>query len=170
MNYLEKFRNIDTFIFDVDGVMTNSELIVLENGQLLRKMHTRDGFALKTALKANYRIAIITGGKSQGVIERLKNLGITDIYAGIQDKIEAFDEYLYTYDLDPATILYMGDDVPDYLPMRRVALPACPADAATEIIEIAQYISPIPGGKGCVRDVIEKTMRIHQRWPNHAPD
>ncbi|MEM9918414.1 MAG: HAD hydrolase family protein [Bacteroidota bacterium] len=164
MNYLEKFKQIDTFIFDVDGVMTNSELIVLENGRLLRKMNVRDGFAIKKALEAGFRVAVITGGSSSGVTQRLRALGVQDIYSGIQDKLDAFEEYIYSYDIDPSRILYMGDDWPDYEPMRRVAIPACPRNAIPEILEIAQYISPLEGGKGCVRDVIEKTMRIHKKW------
>lgn len=164
MNALEKFGDIDTFIFDVDGVLTNSDLIVLEDGKLLRKMNTRDGYALKRAIEAGYKVCIITGGKSEGVVARLKGLGIKDIYKGISDKLEAFDEYIYAYDIDPAAILYMGDDLPDYEVMRRVGLPACPTDAAHEILAIAQYVSPIKGGGGCVRDVIEKVMRIKGNW------
>ncbi|MEM1319788.1 MAG: 3-deoxy-D-manno-octulosonate 8-phosphate phosphatase [Bacteroidota bacterium] len=164
MNYLESFSDITTFIFDVDGVMTNSELIIMENGQLLRKMNVRDGYGIKRALAAGYNVCVITGGKSAGVVQRLKALGIRDIHAGIEDKLDAFEEYIYTYDIDPGNVLYMGDDMPDYLPMRRVLMPVCPADAAPEIIKIAKYISPLKGGKGCVRDVIEKVMRVQLKW------
>jgi 3-deoxy-D-manno-octulosonate 8-phosphate phosphatase (KDO 8-P phosphatase) len=164
MNYLEKFRDIHTFIFDVDGVLTNSDLIILENGRLLRTMNTRDGFAIKTALKEGYRVCIITGGKSSGVVVRLQELGIKDIYTGVEDKLDAFEEYVEVYNLDPTGILYMGDDIPDSTPMRRVGLPACPADAAIEIINISQYMSPLNGGAGCVRDVIEKVLKLHGKW------
>ncbi|MEO1516379.1 MAG: 3-deoxy-D-manno-octulosonate 8-phosphate phosphatase [Bacteroidota bacterium] len=166
MNYLEKFKSIGTFILDVDGVLTNGELIVLENGHLLRKMNVRDGLAIKTALQCGYRVAVITGGNSSGVIQRLRKLGVNDIYAGIDDKLDVFEEYIYTYDIDPASVLYMGDDWPDYPPMRRVGLPVCPSDAIPEIMEVAQYISPIKGGEGCVRDVIEKTLRLNHQWLN----
>ena len=148
MNYLEKFQGINTFIFDVDGVLTNSELILLENGQLLRKMNTRDGYALRRAIEEGYNVCIITGGRSSGVVQRLKKLGITDIYAGVNDKLDAYEEYIDTYSIDPGSILYMGDDLPDYAPMRLVGLSACPRDAAHEIIELCQYISPVEGGKG----------------------
>ncbi|MFT5385904.1 MAG: 3-deoxy-D-manno-octulosonate 8-phosphate phosphatase (KDO 8-P phosphatase) [Saprospiraceae bacterium] len=164
MNYLEKFRHIHTFIFDVDGVMTNNDLIVMENGRLLRTMNTRDGYALKTAVQAGYRVAVITGGKSSGVAVRLEALGITDIYKGVEDKLDAFEEYIETYNIDTAGVLYMGDDIPDYLPMRRVGLPACPADATVEIVSISQYISPLNGGAGCVRDVIEKVLKLQGKW------
>lgn len=164
MNYLEVFRDIRTFIFDVDGVMTNSELIVLENGHLLRKMNVRDGYAIKLAIKRGYRVAVITGGKSSGVVQRLRALGVIDIYSGISEKIDAFEEYLDTYDLSTDQVLYMGDDLPDYEVMKKVALPACPKDAAPEILEIAQYVSARKGGDACVRDVIEKTLRIQSQW------
>lgn len=170
MNELERFKQINTFIFDVDGVLTNSELIILENGQLLRKMNTRDGYALKRAVDKGYRVCIITGGGSSGVTLRLKGLGITDIYSKIHDKIDAFEEYIHAYDIDPVHILYMGDDVPDYDVMRKVILPACPFDAASEILEISQYVSPMKGGEGCVRDVIEKVLKLRGDWRDDPRD
>ncbi len=164
MNVLEKFKDITTFIFDVDGVLTNSTLHITEYGELLRTMNARDGFAMRMAIESDYNIAIITGGTSQGVVTRLNGLGIVDIYKGIRDKVEAFEDYTNAYGIDPHNILYMGDDLPDYDVMRRVGLPTCPADAAPEIIRIAQYISTKNGGEGCVRDVIEKVMRLHNKW------
>ncbi len=166
-NPLEQFRHIHTFIFDVDGVLTDASLLILENGKLLRRMNTRDGFAMKQALRAGMRLCIITGGNSEGVIDRLRALGIEDIYSGVEDKTEAFEELLYAYDLDPAGICYMGDDLPDYEVMVQVGLPACPADAAPEIRAIAKYISPYGGGKGCVRDVIEKALKLRGQWVPH---
>lgn len=165
MNQLETFRNIKTFIFDVDGVMTNSELIVFEDGKLLRKMSIRDGFALKMAVLAGYKVAVITGGKSEGVKSRLRALGVVDIYSGYDDKLEAYEELIDIYDLNEEHILYMGDDVPDYPVMRRVGFPTCPRNAAPEIMELSQYISPYEGGNGCVRDVIEKVLKLNGQWP-----
>lgn len=165
MNTLERFRPIKAFIFDVDGVMTNSEIIVLEDGSLIRKMNIRDGYALQRAVRQGYQVAVITGGSSKGVAGRLRNLGIEDIYTGIQNKLEAYEDFLLKYDrLKEEQILYMGDDHPDYEVMRRVGLPTCPRNSAPEILQISQYISPIEGGGGCVRDVIEKTLRIHEKW------
>ena len=164
MNHLERFADINTFVFDVDGVLTNSELIILENGKLLRKMNTRDGYALKHAVQSGYQVVIITGGGSSGVILRLEGLGIKDVFSRVHNKLEVFDDYVMEHDIDPGKVLYMGDDLPDYEVMRRVGVPTCPSDAAHEIIEIAQYISPKKGGEGCVRDVIEKVMRLHGNW------
>ena len=165
MNQLEHFRKITTFIFDVDGVLTNSQVLVLEDGKLLRSMSVRDGFAIKEAIRHGYRFCVITGGKSEGVKTRLQNLGVQDIYLGQSDKMEAFEEYLYTYDINPENVLYMGDDLPDLPVMKRVAVAACPRDAAPEVIEIANYVSGVKGGEGCGRDVIEKVMRVQQKWP-----
>lgn len=164
MNQLEKFRKIQTFIFDVDGVLTNSEVLVLEDGKLLRKMNIRDGYAIKRALQKGYRVCILTGGISEGVKIRLERLGVQDIFTGIDDKLETYEEYIDAFDIDPDEILYMGDDFPDYWVMRKVGLPCCPYNAAPELLEIAQYVSPLPGGEGCARDVIEKVLRLHKKW------
>jgi 3-deoxy-D-manno-octulosonate 8-phosphate phosphatase (KDO 8-P phosphatase) len=164
MNLLEQFKEIKTFIFDVDGVLTNSQLLVTEEGQLLRQMNVRDGFALKHAVRQGYNVCIITGGKSVGVKKRLEGLGITDIFLGANDKVKIYKDYVYANELDEDLILYMGDDLPDYYVMRKVGLPVCPADASPEIVDIAKYISPIKGGAGCARDVIEKVLKLNGDW------
>lgn len=164
MNQLEKFRDVHTFIFDVDGVLTDNQILITEEGHLLRTMNIRDGYALKKAIKEGYRVCIITGGSSEGVRKRLEVLGVTDIYAGQQEKMEAFEEFVKKYDLDLYGILYMGDDFPDRPVMRRVGLPTCPSDAIPEILDFVDYISPFKGGDGCVRDVIEKVMKLQGKW------
>jgi len=163
-NVLRDFKNIHTFIFDVDGVLTNGELLVTEKGELLRKMNVRDGYALKKAIIEKFRIIIITGGSSLGTIDRLKALGMTDIIYGAQNKLQHYERLIDEYNLDEDGILYMGDDVPDYEVMRRVGLPCCPNDAAPEIQEISKYISPLNGGQGCVRDVLEKVLKLNGLW------
>jgi 3-deoxy-D-manno-octulosonate 8-phosphate phosphatase (KDO 8-P phosphatase) len=167
MNVLDKFKNIDTFIFDVDGVLTDNSLLVTEQGELLRSMNIRDGFAIKQAVEQGFRVCIITGGKSEGVVLRLKALGVQQVYKGINDKLNTFKTYVAENNIDPENILYMGDDLPDYEVMRRVGLPTCPADSVPEIIRISQYVSPLNGGKGCARDVIEKVLKLQQKWPGH---
>jgi 3-deoxy-D-manno-octulosonate 8-phosphate phosphatase (KDO 8-P phosphatase) len=164
MNNLELFSQIHTFIFDVDGVLTNSQVLVMQDGQLLRQMSIRDGYALRRAVEQGYRVVVISGGKSEGVKIRLHNLGVTDVYLGIQEKLAIYEDVVARYDLDEGGILYLGDDLPDYEVMRRVGLPACPADAAPEIKRIAQYISPLGGGQGCARDVIEKVLKLKGHW------
>lgn len=170
MNQLERFQPIKTFIFDVDGVLTNSHVLVLEDGRLLRQMSVRDGYAIKRAIQQGYRICVITGGSSEGVKKRLQGLGVRDVYLGQQDKIEAYEEYMDAYEIDPDTVLYMGDDLPDYPVMRKVGLPTCPKNAAPEVLALAKYISPYEGGSGCARDVIEKVMRLHGTWTDEEEE
>lgn len=164
MNQLEKFREVHTFIFDVDGVLTDNQILITEEGHLLRKMNVRDGYAIKKAVREGYRVCIITGGNSEGVRKRLEGLGVTDIYAGKSEKMETFEAYVLQHDLDLHGILYMGDDFPDKPVMRRVGLPTCPNDAIPEILEFVDYISPFKGGDGCVRDVIEKVLKLQGKW------
>ena len=164
MNQLEHFREITTFIFDVDGVLTNSRVLVLEDGKLLRSMSVRDGYAIKYAIQQGYNVCVITGGKSEGVKIRLQNLGVKDIYLAQSDKMEAYEEYLYLYDIKSENVLYMGDDLPDYPVMKKVRIAACPKDAAPEIMETSNYVSHCAGGEGCARDVIEKVLRVQGKW------
>ena len=164
MNHLESLREIHTFLFDVDGVLTNSRLLVLENGKLLRQLHRRDLLAVKTAIAKDYRIAVLSSSRCDGIRHQLEDLEVTDLYLGVADKLEAYEELVDIYDLNEEGILYMGDDWPDYRPMRRAGVPACPKDAIPEIVKISKYISPLAGGQGCVRDVIEKVLRLHTNW------
>jgi 3-deoxy-D-manno-octulosonate 8-phosphate phosphatase (KDO 8-P phosphatase) len=163
-NILTRFKGIHTFMFDVDGVMTNNQVLITEKGELLRSMNMRDGYALKSAIDLGYQIFIITGGKSVGVIERLKGLGVKDVASGVRNKLGVYEKLLDAYELEEEGILYMGDDVMDYDVMSRVGLPTCPKDAASEIINISHYISPFKGGEGCVRDVVEKVLKLNNQW------
>ena len=163
MNH-ELFNHITTFIFDVDGVFTNSEVIVMENGDLIRTMNTRDGQAVKIAMDAGYHVAIITKGFSSGVRKRFENLGVPHIYDKLKEKETAFIEYTSLLGLKKEEILFMGDDIPDLVLYDKVGISSCPSDAAVENLQRASYISSKKGGEGCVRDVIEKVMRIQGKW------
>lgn len=164
MNTLELFKPVKTFVFDVDGVLTDGTLQLLENGELSRKMHIKDGYALQLAVKKGYHVAIISGGISSQVGIRLRGLGVTDIFLGVSDKKERLEEYLSENNLSAAQALYMGDDIPDYDAMKLVALRTCPNNASREIKSICQYVSPANGGDGCVRDVIEKVLKLNGDW------
>ncbi len=163
-NFKELLTNIKCFVFDIDGVLTNGSVIVLQN-ELHRTMNIKDGFALKEAVDKGYHVAIISGGKSESTRTRLANLGIKDIYLGVNDKTEKLDEIKLMYDLKSDEILYMGDDIPDFKVMQQVGAPCCPNDATHEIRAISVYVSPFKGGEGCVRDVIEQTMKLQGKWP-----
>ena len=163
-SYKEFLSDITTFIFDVDGVLTDGLVTVTSKGELLRSMHIKDGYALKTAVDAGFNVCIISGGSNEGVRQRLRGLGITDIYLGAHHKEDQFDEYVDIYSIKNKNILYMGDDIPDFPVMKKVGLPCCPKDAAPEIQAISLYISHKNGGKGCVRDVIEQVLKVQGKW------
>lgn len=168
-NYKEYLNHVDTFIFDIDGVLTDGSIQVSTQGELLRTMNIKDGYALKTAQLAGYQVCVISGGTNEGVRLRLRALGITNIFLGVQDKVEKLEGFFDIYNINPENVLYMGDDIPDLYPMKLVGMPCCPQDAAAEIKEISRYVSHKKGGKGCVRDVIEQVMKVQGKWlTNHS--
>lgn len=163
-SYKELMNDITTFIFDVDGVLTDSSVHITSTGEMLRTMNIRDGYAMKAAVESGYHVCIISGGSNEGVKIRLQNLGITDIHLACPDKVKNFKEYTDIYSIKPEQVLYMGDDIPDYHVMQLVGLPTCPQDASPEIKEISKYISHKEGGCGAVRDVIEQVMKVQGKW------
>lgn len=163
-NFKQKLTRIKTFLFDVDGVLTNGQVLLLENGEFVRNMNSKDGYALQLAVKKGYRIGIITGGKSQAVKNALEGLGIKDIFLSQYDKLQCYKDYINEHDLKEEEIVFMGDDLPDYEVMKRVGIAACPYNAAHEIKEISIYISNRNGGEACVRDIIEQVMRSQGTW------
>lgn len=164
MNVLEKFKIIKTFVFDVDGVLTDGTLLVLNDGQQARSMNIKDGYALQLAVKKGYRVVVISGGTSDAVKDRLDKLGVKDCFLKVDDKKEKLVAYVTQHRLSWDEVLFMGDDIPDHTSMQLAGLPCCPADAAPEIKQVSQYISPITGGKGCARDVIEKVLKLNGQW------
>jgi len=165
-NYKEHLASISTFIFDVDGVLTDGKVFITTSGEQYRNMNIKDGYALQLAVKKGFNVAIISGGNNEGVRVRLKGLGLTDIYLGQRHKMDAFEDLLAIYDLKEENVLYMGDDIPDYEVMQRAGIAVCPDDAAEEIKSISDYVSPIKGGSGCVRDILEQTMKAQNKWMN----
>ena len=161
---LEKFKHITTFVFDVDGVLTDGSLLVLPNGVMARKMNIKDGYALQLAIKRGYQVVIISGGNSVEVKERLLKLGVTEVWMQVENKSAVLSEYIKKNNLSADSVLYMGDDIPDLQVMQLAGLPCCPLDAVQEIKEKSVYISHIKGGDGCARDVIEKVMKLKGDW------
>jgi 3-deoxy-D-manno-octulosonate 8-phosphate phosphatase (KDO 8-P phosphatase) len=164
MNLLEFFKPITTFIFDVDGVLTDGTVLVLDNGLQARRMNIKDGFALQMAVKNGYRVLIVSGGNSPQVVNRLDKLGIHDVHMSVADKKSFVADYILQNKLSKDQLLFMADDLPDLPAMSIVGLPCCPADAVTEVKEVVQYISPLKGGDACVRDVIEKVLKLNDHW------
>ena len=168
-SYKEIMNDITTFIFDVDGVLTDGTVLVLPNGVQARQMHIKDGFGLQMATRNGFKVVIVSGGTSQPVVDRLNKLGITEVFMTVIDKKEFLQTYINKKGLKWNELLYMADDLPDVEVMKHCGVGACPADAVTEIKDIAHYISPINGGFGCVREVIEKVLKVQGKW-NYGTD
>ena len=163
-NYKELLKEITTFILDVDGVLTNGKILVTSKGKMLREMNTKDGFIIKYALDKGFKIFIISGGTNKGVKERLKDLGIEEIFLGEHTKKDTYDKLIRKYNLKKNEIVYMGDDIPDIPVMKKIGVPCCPNDAVPDVKQISIYISKKNGGQGCVRDIIEQTLRVQNKW------
>ena len=163
-SYKEYLEHINTLIFDVDGVLTDSTVTVTTSGDMLRTMNIKDGYALKMAVEKGLHVCIISGGTNEGVRVRLSRLGIPDIFLGINNKIDQLNQYIEKHGIDLKNVLYMGDDIPDFPVMKLVGLPCCPQDAVQEIKAISKYVSHKSGGKGAVRDVIEQVLKVQGKW------
>ncbi|MGI9548248.1 MAG: KdsC family phosphatase [Flavobacteriaceae bacterium] len=166
-SYKTFLKDITTFVFDVDGVLTDGTVLVTTEGELLRSMNVKDGYAIKTAVQKGYNVCIISGGSNEGVRIRLAGLGVQHIYLGASRKEVQFDEYISKNDIDLQNVLYMGDDIPDIPPMQRVAIAACPQNAVPEVKAISNYVSHKSGVEGCVRDVIEQVLKVQGDWADH---
>jgi len=164
MNILEKFQPVQMIVLDMDGVLTDGSLLVLPDGEWVRRMHTRDGYALQLAVRKGYRVAVITGSSSKPVEERLRKLGVELVFQQVKDKLLLVNSLMQQHGLTREQVLYVGDDVPDMEAMQGCGVSCCPADAARDILEIAGYVSPFRGGEGCVRDILEKLMRLQGNW------
>lgn len=163
-NYKAKLHDINTFIFDFDGVLSDGKVYVQRDGEQVRATDVKDGYAMQYALKRGYRIAIISGGYAESMRLRYEGFPGIEIFLSVSNKIELFKEYMAKNQLKPENILVMGDDIPDYKMMQMAGVKCCPADAAEEIKHIADYISIRQGGNGAVRDVIEQVLRLHGKW------
>ena len=164
-NFKEDIAKTKAFILDVDGVMTDGGIMTIEGGtDFIRKYNAKDGYAIAYAVRRGYKVCVITGGHGNLLRSRMERLGVTRLYLNCMDKISAMQEFFAEYDVDPATTIYMGDDIPDLECMELVGIPVCPADACSEVIEASRYVSEFCGGRGAVRDIIEQTLRAQDEW------
>ena len=157
-------QRIKAIIFDVDGVLSAETITLAADGEPLRTVNIKDGYAIQLAVKMGLRIVILTGGKTEAVRLRYERLGVEDIYMGCAVKVKTYDEFLQKYQLTDDEVIYMGDDVPDIEIMRRVGCPVCPQDACPDVKDISLYVSPYRGGYGCGRDVVEQVLRAQGKW------
>jgi 3-deoxy-D-manno-octulosonate 8-phosphate phosphatase (KDO 8-P phosphatase) len=153
----------------VDGVLTNGDIIASDSGEFLRTFNIKDGYALQLAVKRGYLICIISGGRGLAMQRRFEGLGIAEVFLGVSDKVDVFNSLLAKHNITADEVLYMGDDIPDLKVMQLVGLPTCPSDAVPEIKAISEYISPYSGGKTAVRDIIEKVLKVQQKWFDENP-
>ena len=165
-NFKEDLMKVKAFAFDVDGVLSQQFVPMFPNGEPMRTANIKDGFALQLAVKLGYRIAIITGGKTEAIANRYQALGIEDVFMGVSEKLPVFNGWIEKHGLSADEVMYMGDDIPDLPVMRVVGLAVAPADAAEEVKSVSKYISDRNGGQGCVRDVVEQVLRVHHHWGN----
>lgn len=157
---------IKAFVLDVDGVLSPSTIPTDAEGNPVRMANIKDGYVLQLAAKIGYKISIITGANSEVIRKRYNTLGINDVFIGCTRKLEVLQKWMKENSLQPNEVLYMGDDIPDYEAMQYVGLSCCPADAAHDIKQIAVHITTKQGGHGCVREVVEETIRAHKMWMN----
>lgn len=163
-NYKDKLYNIQAFVFDFDGVMTDGSVWMYADKETVRAGNIKDGYAIQYAVKQGYTIALISGATSLSIDNRMQSLGVTHIFTGCANKMDTYKKFLNDNNLSPENVVCMGDDIPDFEIMKHSGVAACPADAAVEIQEISDYISPFPGGRGCVRDIIEQVLRLQGKW------
>lgn len=162
--FKDDLKNIKAFVFDLDGVLSKDVSPLNEKGEPVRTANVKDGFAIKNAIDFGFQVAVITGSFTEHVKFRYERLGVKYFYSDVSDKTEALADFLSKTGLDKKDVLFMGDDLVDYNVMLQVGIPVCPKDAVAEIKAISKYVSPKKGGKGCVRDVIEQTLRVQGRW------
>jgi 3-deoxy-D-manno-octulosonate 8-phosphate phosphatase (KDO 8-P phosphatase) len=165
-NFKENLVKIKAFIFDIDGVLSLQTINLNSFGVPSRTVNLRDGYALQLAVKKGYHIAVISGSSSKEYQKRLKRLGIKDVYLDSRSKLDHFNSFLEKYNLNKSDVMFMGDDIPDFEVMKEAGVAVCPSDADSEIKQVASYISDKKGGEGCVRDVIEQVLRLHDNWMN----
>jgi len=165
-NFKEDLVKIKAFVFDIDGVLSLQTINLNAFGVPNRTVNLRDGYALQLAVKKGYHIGIISGSNSKDYQRRLKQLGVKDVYLNSRSKLEHFNNFMKRHSLTSSEVLFMGDDIPDFEVMKYAGVPVCPSDADSEIKQIALYISDKKGGEGCVRDVIEQVLRLHNNWMN----
>lgn len=163
-NFKQKLAKITTIMFDIDGVVTDGKVLVMDSGEMVRNMNSKDGYAIHLAVSKQYRLAVISGGNNGAIKNALARAGVTDVFIGKHDKLACYLDYLKTHQLSDEEIVYIGDDLPDHEIMSRVGLAVCPADAAQEIKDICLYVSPKKGGEGCIRDIIEQILRVQGKW------
>jgi len=162
--FKDELKKVKGFVFDVDGVLSKDTTPLNKDGDPVRTANVKDGFSIRIAIKMGFPVAVITGGYIERVRLRYEKLGVEHYYDKARNKVECLHDFLSKTNLLASEILFMGDDLVDFNIMHEVGIPTCPKDAVPEIKEISKYISDKNGGEGCVRDVIEQTLKAQKKW------
>jgi len=157
---------IKAIAFDVDGVMTDGSLLAMDHSEFVRVFNAKDSFALRMAAMNGYLLAVFTGGDTEGVHTRMLTAGLSEenIFMHCRGKLQTFLKWCEDRGIDPSDVLYIGDDIPDVQVVQAAGIGAAPADAAPEVLDVADYVCNVPGGRGCIREVVEKVMRSQEKW------
>ena len=160
------FSKIKALTFDVDGVMTDGGLLCFDDGNFLRIFDAKDSFGLRMAQMAGIRLAVITGGTSPSLSQRFRKCGVLeeDIYLHSRDKIQDFHAFCEKYGFAPEEVAYVGDDLPDVETIQAAGLGVTPSDGVPEARAAADFVSDFPGGKGCIRDLVERILKAQGKW------
>lgn len=150
-----KAAQIKLIAFDVDGVLTNGEIIYTDSGEEIKIFNAKDGQGMAMLRKQGLITAIITARSSNIVDKRAKDLDILHVYQGIKNKLTAMQELMNIYKLDYSQIAYVGDDLPDICILEKAGIAFCPADAVEEVKKICHFVSAKQGGKGAVREITD---------------
>ena len=166
MSDIGKFQKIKAFAFDVDGVLADGGILADLNGELYRVFDSKDSMAIRMAVMKGFHMAVITGGRSESIRKRFETCGIKadDVYLGSRAKIEDFQDFCNRHGLATEEVMYFGDDLPDIPVMQACGCGVCPSDAVDEVKAIADHISTKPGGKGCVREILQAVMQAQGIW------
>lgn len=162
INYdLKKVRAV---IFDIDGVLSANTITLHPEGEPMRTVNIKDGYAMQLAVKQGLCIAIMTGADVKSIRMRYEKLGVKDIFTGCSVKIQVYEKFLADNALSDEEVIFVGDDIPDYEVMSRCGCPCCPADACPDIKRVSRYVSNQNGGYGVGRDILEQVLRAQGKW------
>jgi 3-deoxy-D-manno-octulosonate 8-phosphate phosphatase (KDO 8-P phosphatase) len=164
MNILHQFKHITTFVFEIEGVLTPAQVLVLENGELLRLIDIKDSYALRLAIKSDFRVVFVSSGKPEGVATWLNKSGINWVFLELANKKKKMEEWVREQGVNWGEVLFMGYDLPDSALLKMAGMSCSPIDSVEEIKQISKYVSSFKGGGGCIRDVIEKVMKLNGTW------
>jgi 3-deoxy-D-manno-octulosonate 8-phosphate phosphatase (KDO 8-P phosphatase) len=151
-------------ICDVDGVLTDGGILLADDGTEIKQFNAHDGAGIHLLVQAGFQVAFLTGRESGAVSRRARELGVQHVRQGATDKVPVYEGLLAAMGVSDAEVCYVGDDLPDLPPMRRAGYSAAPADAREEVRAAASYVTHAPGGRGAVREVIERILKTQGKW------